>query len=86
MKSPCIEDGAIVEGELCGCRFWITIAGKTPAGEDVNKGECSFAWTPILLIENSDQQRKTAAAIDLFRNEMVVANGNSQLLLTTQKP
>jgi hypothetical protein len=41
---------------------------------------------PMLLIENSGQQRQTGDAVESFRNEMVKANENSQqLLLKTAK-
>ena len=80
MRSECIEDGSIVDGELCGCRFWIHIMGNDPAtGETINRGDCAIAWNPILLIENSQQQRQTGAAVESFRNEMLKAqtfNGN----------
>lgn len=77
MQKECIEDGAVVNGELCGCRFWIHISGQEPtSGERINKGDCAIAWNPILLIENSQQQRQTGAAVESFRNEMVVANSN----------
>jgi hypothetical protein len=36
---------------------------------------------PMLLIENSGQQRQTGAAVESFRNEMVKANENSQKVL-----
>jgi hypothetical protein len=36
---------------------------------------------PILMIENSQQQRSTGAAVESFRNEMVKAN--AMLLETT---
>jgi hypothetical protein len=40
----------------------------------------------MLLIENSQQQRQTGAAVESFRNEMVKANESSQqLLLNTTK-
>jgi hypothetical protein len=35
----------------------------------------------MLLIENSQQQRQTGAAVESFRNEMVKANESSQKLL-----
>jgi len=38
----------------------------------------------MLLIENSQQQRQTGAAVESFRNEMVRANEtNQQVLLAT---
>lgn len=56
-------------------------------GYDVNTGkqlddyECAVSWLPLLLIENSGQQRQTGAAVESFRNEMVKANQTSQNLL-----
>lgn len=79
---PCIEDGSIVDGELCACRFWVTVQGKHPqTGETVNNGDCAMAWMPVLLIENSKVNRETGAAVESFRNEMVKANQASQELL-----
>lgn len=82
MQKPCIEDGAIVDGELHGCRFWIKVMGKHPqTGADMDHYDCAHAWIPLLLIENSAQQRSTGAAVESFRNEMVKANQSSQQLL-----
>jgi hypothetical protein len=41
----------------------------------------------MLLIENSQQQRQTGAAVESFRNEMVKANetGQQVLLATAQQ-
>ena len=36
---------------------------------------------PVLLVENSQQQRQTGAAVESFRNEMVNANEISQRVL-----
>jgi hypothetical protein len=87
MGCECIEDGAIKDGELVACKFWVTVHGKNPqTGETINNGDCSFAWTPILLIENSKVNRETGAAVESFRNEMVKANEKSnQVLLATAK-
>ena len=80
MGSECIEDGAIRDGELVKCRFWVHVQGKNPqTGETVSNGDCAFCWTPVLLIENSKVNRETGAAIESFRNEMV--EGNEQILL-----
>lgn len=84
MGSECIEDGAIKDGELVQCRFWVNVQGLHPqTGEVVNNWDCAFCWTPVLLIENSQQQRQTGAAVESFRNEMVKANEtNTQVLLS----
>lgn len=82
MHKQCIEDGAVVDGELHACRFWVVVIGKDPqTGQDIHRGDCAFAWTPVLLIENSKMQRETGAAVESFRNEMVRANESSQQLL-----
>ena len=84
MHKECIEDGAIVDGELHACRFWVHVSGKDPQdGSDIKTGDCAFAWTPMLLIENSNVQRQTGAAIESFRNEMVNANQFSSVLLNS---
>lgn len=82
---PCVEDGTIIDGELVACRFWITVQGMHPqTGEITNNNDCSFAWMPVLMIENSKVNRETGAAIESFRNEMVKANETStQVLIAT---
>jgi hypothetical protein len=40
-----------------------------------------MAWLPILMIENSQQQRSTGAAVESFRNEMVKSNEVGQKVL-----
>jgi hypothetical protein len=57
------------------CPLWVHIRGKNPnTGEDVDRWNCAKAWTPMLLIENSQMQRQTGAAVESFRNEMVRLN------------
>ena len=75
MQTQCIEDGALVNGELHSCRFWIHVLGKDPqTGTDKDLWDCAFAWTPVLLIENSNIQRETGAEVNKLRNEMVPGN------------
>lgn len=85
----CIEDGTpvVVDGkpEIHACRFWVVIQGKNPQDNSpINSGDCAFCWTPFLLIENSNMQRHTGAAVESFRNEMVKANESSIKLLESQ--
>lgn len=71
--------------EKLKCGWYTQIRGANPnTGEELNHWGCAVAWMPILLIENSQQQRSTGAAVESFRNEMVVANQNSQTLLAHQ--
>lgn len=50
-------------------------------GKEVDEWGCAIAWLPVLMIENSQQQRSTGAAVESFRNEMVKANEASQQIL-----
>ena len=57
------------------------------SGNQVDNYECAISWLPMLLIENSGQQRQTGAAVESFRNEMVKANEvNTQLILAASEP
>lgn len=77
LQKECIKDGTIVivdgKPELHACPAWVCIAGKNPQSEEiVNQWNCSqFHWAPLLMIENSQQQRQTAAAVESLRNESV---------------
>lgn len=64
------------------CAWFIKVVGKNPnTGEDLEDWGCSIAWMPILMIENSQQQRSTSAAVESFRNEMVKNNEVGQRVL-----
>ena len=65
----------VIENVMYVCPWFVNVRGTDPnSGEDVNSQQCAMAWMPILLIENSGQQRQTGAAIESFRNEMVGQN------------
>jgi hypothetical protein len=67
------------------CAWFMKIQGKNPqTGVDIDEWGCSMAWLPVLMIENSQQQRQTGSAVESFRNEMVKSNQqNQQILLAT---
>ena len=57
------------------CSWYTQVRGTNPnTGEEVDEWSCAINWLPMLLIENSQQQRSTGAAVESFRNEMVKAN------------
>src|SRR5882672_9870677 len=57
------------------CPLWIMVRGKHPqTNADVDGWNCALAWLPVLMIENSQQQRGTAAAVESFRNEVASAS------------
>ena len=83
MGSECVEDGSVKDGELVKCRFWVNVMGQNPqTGETVNNGDCSFAWLPVLMIENSKVNRETGAAIESFRNETVKTSEQTNEILS----
>lgn len=61
-KKKCID--------LCAaCPKWIMLQGNNPnTGEPLNEWNCSDAWLPMLLIENSQMQKQTGAAVESLRN------------------
>ena len=66
-------------GEECmklKCEWFTQVRGTNPqSGEEVDEWGCAVTWMPMLLIENSQMQRQTGAAVESFRNETVkVAN------------
>lgn len=63
------------------CAWFTQIRGSNPnTGEPVDEWDCAVNWLPFLTIENSQQQRSTSAAVESFRNEVVVANEKSHQL------
>lgn len=63
IKKDCIENK---------CAWYTQVRGVNPnTGEPVDEWQCSINLIPILLIENSQQQRSTSAAVESFRNETV---------------
>ena len=66
IKKDCIENK---------CQWYYQIRGTNPnTGEPVDEWQCAINLLPLLLIENSKQQRSTSAAVESFRNESVVQN------------
>lgn len=61
------------------CSWFTQLRGTNPnTGEPVDNWGCAVTWLPMLLIENSQQQRQTGAAVESFRNEMSKNNDNFQ--------
>ena len=64
------------------CAWFMKVVGKNPnTGQEVDEWGCAMSWLPILMIENSQQQRSTGAAVESFRNEMVKANDATTAML-----
>lgn len=68
LKKPCVKQN---------CTWFTQVRGTNPnTGEPVDEWQCAVNLIPVLLIENSKQQRSTAAAVESFRNESVVRTDN----------
>jgi len=81
VKANCPLDGFKPCRQL-ECAWFMKIRGNNPnTGEEVDEYGCAIAWLPMLMIENSQQQRSTGAAVESFRNEMVKSNETSQHVL-----
>jgi len=64
------------------CAWFMKVSGQHPqTGETIDEHGCSMGWIPILLIENSKQQKSTSVAVESFRNEMVKNNEVGQRVL-----
>src|SRR5258707_1178470 len=70
------------------CPKFVKISGVNPNdGQQIDKFGCIDSFLHMLLIENSQQQRQTGAAVESFRNEMVKSNEASlALMLTPPRP
>lgn len=54
------------------CTWFTQVRGTNPnTGEPVDEWGCAVTWLPVLLIENSQMQRHTGAAVESLRNESV---------------
>jgi len=64
------------------CPKFVKISGINPNdGQQIDKFGCIDSFLHMLLIENSQQQRQTGAAVESFRNEMVKSNAESLALM-----
>lgn len=80
-KANCPLDGFKPCRQL-ECAWFMKVAGANPnTGKEVEEWGCSMAWLPIMVLENSQMQRQTGAAVESFRNEMVKNNEVGQRVL-----
>ena len=66
LGSTCEE---IIDGKIHRCRLFIMIKGKDAQGNEHNDWNCSFAWQPILQLENAKKTHELSAGVDSLRNE-----------------
>jgi hypothetical protein len=64
------------------CSWFTQVRGYNPnTGNDIDEWGCAINWLPLLIIENSQQQRQTVATVQEFRNESTKSSENQNLLL-----
>ena len=81
LGSKCVE---IKNNEIYQCYWHIKLQGRNPNDDTyVDEEACALRWIPMLMIENSLQQKSTSAAVESFRNEMVKASETNQQILLT---
>ena len=69
------------------CRWYVHTVGINPQTEaQIDQFGCAIEFIPLLLIENSQQQRQTGAAVESFRNETLRANQIPFLLGMLKRP
>jgi hypothetical protein len=74
LKKPCIEHE---------CQWFTSIRGyDVNTGKDVDNNQCIVTVIPMLLIENSAQQRSTSSAVESLRNEVVKTSDVTTALLS----
>jgi len=79
LKSEC---ETVKDGKIHKCMWHVKLVGQDPqTGEDMDQWGCAMAWQPLLMIENSRQQRSTAAGVESLRNEVVKVNADNQQML-----
>lgn len=53
------------------CAWYTCVKGTDPqSGQPIDRWGCAVAWLPVLTIENSNQQRQTAATVDKVVNQL----------------
>lgn len=64
------------------CSWFTQIRGVNPnTGQDVDEWGCAITWLPILMIENSQQQRQTSLAVESLGNFTSKSSEKQNLLL-----
>ena len=87
-----IEQGKLCPliGEDCRqleCSWYTKISGNHPqTGEPIDEWGCAVTWLPVLMIENSQQQRQTGAAVESFRNETLNRISQTISMRTIDEP
>ena len=67
---------------LYRCPWYVQIRGvDANTGQETGSWGCAIAWMPALMINTANESRKSAGAIESFRNEMVKQGAQTQQIL-----
>lgn len=78
IKEDCIQNK---------CALFTCVRGfDANTGKEIDDWGCAVGWLPTLIISGANESRKTTAATESFRNEMVVQGQQTQqaLLIAAQ--
>jgi hypothetical protein len=66
------------------CALFTCVRGTdVNTGKEIDEWGCAMGWLPMLLINTANESRKTCAATESFRNEMVSQGQQTQQALIT---
>jgi len=64
---------SIRDNKIYRCEWYETLPGvNLQTGEVSNETRCSLRWIPVLLVENAGTNRGQTAALESFRNAVVL--------------
>lgn len=67
---------------LYRCPWYVQIRGvDTNTSQETESWGCAIAWMPTLMINTANESRKSVAATESFRNEMVKQGAQTQQML-----
>ena len=76
------ECETVKDGKIHKCMWHVKLVGQDPqTKEEMDQWGCAMAWQPLLMIENSRQQRSTASAVESLRNNVVQINADNRDML-----
>lgn len=62
------------------CPWWQQVRGKHPQSlEEIDRWDCAVSLLPLLLIENSQRQMQTAAAVNTVATEIQKTDQQSNI-------
>ena len=83
LGSTCEE---VVDGEIVRCMQYIEIRGTDAQGKDHDKFDCSFAWVPILMLEQARHNMAVTSAVNGLRDDLTIRQDRAIKLIREVSP